>query len=311
MSIPTRPLGNTGIQVPVLGFGAATLGGAYGPVAMGEAGRAVQAAIGLGMGFFDTSPYYGGTESERVLGRCLAGIARDRYVLASKVGRYGERTFDFTAERVVASVDESLARLGTDHLDLLQCHDIEFWPLQRIIDETLPALQRLKRAGKVRAIGITGYPLKIFRTVLASVPLDVVLSYCHYTLLDDGLAAEARWLGRQGVGVLNASPLAMGLLSSKGPPPWHPADEAMRAACRRAAAHCAARGTDLGRVALQFALTLPGVASTFVGIGGESELTANLAAVGMPPDGELLAELRTILAPVHNQRWTSGLTENN
>ncbi|MBA3700748.1 MAG: aldo/keto reductase [Planctomycetes bacterium] len=308
--MPTRPLGNTGITVPILGFGAATLGGSYGPMALGEAERAVHAALAAGMNFFDTSPYYGRTESERALGHCLRGIDRNRYVLATKVGRYGDNEFDFTAARVTASVDESLARLGTDHLDLLQCHDIEFWPLQRIVDETLPALQRLKQSGKVRAIGITGYPLKIFRTVLAQAKVDVILSYCHHTLLDQTLAQEVPWLQQQGVGILNASPLSMGLLSSKGPPPWHPAPDGMRAACRAAVALCAEQGNDLGRLALQLALTLPGVASTFVGIGSVAELERNLAALDPLLDGELLDQVCTIIQPWHNHTWSSGLPAN-
>jgi len=311
MSLPTRPLGRTGITVPILGFGAATFGGSYGLMALSEAERSVHAALDLGMNFFDTSPYYGRGESERVLGNCLRGTPRNRYVLATKVGRYGDQEFDFTAARVTASVDESLARLGTDHLDLLQCHDIEFWPLQRIIDETLPALQRLKQSGKVRAIGITGYPLKIFRTVLAQAKVDTILSYCHHTLLDETLAGEASWLQQQGVAILNASPLSMGLLSSKGPPPWHPAPEGMKAACRAAADLCAARGADLGRLALHFSLTMPALASTFVGIGSAIELQANVAALSEPVDAALLGEIRALLAPWHNRTWVSGLAESS
>ena len=211
--IPTRLLGHTDICVPVLGFGAATLGGSYGPMALSESERAVHAALAADMNFFDTSPYYGNTESERVLGHCLREVARSSYILATKVGRYGEQTFNFAAERVTASVDESLARLGTDYVDLIQCHDIEFWALQRIVNETLPALVRMKKIGKVRAISITGQPIKVFRTVLAQAPVDSVVSYCHYTLLDDSLAGAVPRLQAQGVGILNASPLAMDLLS--------------------------------------------------------------------------------------------------
>lgn len=306
-----RPLGHTGIIVPLLGFGAATLGGSYGPIALSEAERAVHAALDAGMNFFDTSPYYGRTESERALGHCLRGVPRNRYIMATKVGRYGDKEFDFSAARVTASIDESLARLDTDHLDLLQCHDIEFWPLQRIIDETLPALQRLKQSGKVRAIGITGYPLKIFRTVLAQAKVDCILSYCHHTLLDDTLAGEVPLLQQQGVGILNASPLAMGLLSSKGPPPWHPAPQAMKDACRAAADLCIEAGGDLGHLALQVSLTLPSIASTFVGIGSLVELEANLRTVDQPIDTVLLKRVRGLLEPWRNQVWQSGLAENN
>ena len=311
MPLPRRALGNTGITVPILGFGAATLGGAYGPVDEADAPRAVRAAIDLGIDFFDTSPFYGKTRSESILGKCLAGIARERYVLASKVGRYGNREFDFSSARITASVDESLARLGCGHLDLIQCHDIEFWPLQRIIDETLPALCRLRDAGKVRAIGITGYPLKIFRIVLAQARVDVVLSYCHYALTDTTLAAELPWLHAQGVGVINASPLSMGLLTERGAPSWHPADAELRALCRRAWEHCRARGVDLADLALRFALANPDVASTFVGISSEAELRANLASADQPIDPLLLSEVQAILAPVKDRTWPSGIPENN
>lgn len=311
MTLPRRALGTTGLTVPILGFGAATLGGAYGPVDEADAPRAVRAAIDLGIDFFDTSPFYGKTRSESILGKCLAGIPRDRYLLATKVGRYGNREFDFTAARITASVDESLTRLGCGHIDLIQCHDIEFWPLQRIIDETLPALRRLKDAGKVRAIGITGYPLKIFRTVLAQARVDTVLSYCRYSLADTALAAELPWLHAQGVGVINASPLGMGLLTGNGPPSWHPADAELRATCHRAWEHCRTRGADLSGLALRFALANPDVASTFVGISSEAELRANLAAAEQPLDPVLLAEVQAILAPVRDRAWLSGLSENN
>ena len=311
MTLQRRALGLTGLTVPILGFGAATLGGAYGPVDEADAPRAVRAAIDLGINFFDTSPFYGKTRSENILGKCLSGIARERYVLATKVGRYGNREFDFTSARIIASVDESLARLGCGHIDLIQCHDIEFWPLQRIIDETLPALTKLRDAGKVRAIGITGYPLKIFRTVLAQARVDTVLSYCRYTLADTALAGELPWLHNQEVGVINASPLSMGLLTERGAPTWHPADVELRAVCRRAWEHCRARGVDLADLALRFALANPDVASTFVGISSEAELRANLKSAEQELDSVLLAEVQAILAPVQGRAWSSGLPENN
>ena len=119
------------------------------------------------------------------------------------------------------------------------------------------------------------------------------------------------WLQAQGVGILNASPLAMGLLSPKGPPSWHPAPAGMREACRQAATLCAERRTNLGTLALRFALTLPGVTSTFVGIGSVAELHANLATLADNNDESLMREVRAILAPWQNQTWSSGLTENN
>src|SRR4051812_27551035 len=104
----TRPLGETGLNVSMLGFGASPLGGVFGEVEDAEGVRAVHAAIDLGINLFDVAPYYGLTRAETALGNGLRGIPRDKFVLATKVGRYGPAEFDFTAERVLRSIDESL-----------------------------------------------------------------------------------------------------------------------------------------------------------------------------------------------------------
>ena len=181
-------LGRTGLKVPALSFGASSLGGAVHEVAVSEAIETVHAAMDLGFNFVDVSPYYSGTVAELILGRALRGIRRDRYCLATKVGRYAVDYFDFSAERVRRSVDESLSRLGLDYVDLIQCHDIEFGSLNQIVEETIPALQKLREQGKVRYIGITGLPLKVFEEVVRHSSVDTILSYCHYALNDTALA---------------------------------------------------------------------------------------------------------------------------
>src|SRR5262249_23412697 len=178
----TRPLGRTGFQLSILGFGASPLGGVFGAIDEAEGIRAVREALDFGINFIDVSPYYGKTRAEAALGLALKGVARERYVLATKVGRYGDREFDFSARRAAESLEESLRRLGVETIDLLQCHDIEFGSLRQVVEETLPALRRLRDQGKARFVGITGYPLRIFREVLAKTDVDTVLSYCHYTL---------------------------------------------------------------------------------------------------------------------------------
>jgi L-galactose dehydrogenase len=310
-TIPIHVLARSGLRLPALGFGAATLGGAYGTVDMSAARAAIAAGLAAGMHYFDTSPFYGKTRSESILGECLKGVPRDRYVMATKVGRYGTHDFDFSAARVRASVEESLQRLNCEYLDLIQCHDIEFCSLRQIINEAIPVLQELKKIGKVRAIGITGYPLKVFREVLAKTDIDTMLSYCRCNLLDQTLCAEMPWLAARRIDIINGSPLSMGLLSSKGPPPWHPAPAALRAGCQQAAALCAAAGEELGDLALQIAVAMPGVASTLVGISSAVEVERNLALMAKPIDQNLLKDVQAILAPHYNQPWQSGLPENN
>ncbi|EMS58824.1 putative oxidoreductase YajO [Triticum urartu] len=183
-------------------------------------------------GFGEGAGYSGGAVSESVLGDCLrfAGVPRDSFVVATKCGRYKEG-FNFSAARVTRSVDESLARLGLDYVDILHCHDIEFTNLDQIVNETIPALLKIKESGKARFIGITGLPLSIFTYVLDRVPpgsVDLVLSYCHYGINDTALVDLLPYLKSKGVGVISASPLAMGLLTDNGPPEWHPAPEQLK-----------------------------------------------------------------------------------
>lgn len=128
--------------------------------------------------------------------------------------------------------------------------------LLQIVNETLPALAALRDAGLVRHIGITGLPLKIYRSVLDRAPpgaVDVTLSYCHYCLNDRTLADFIPYLETKGVGVINASCLSMGLLTQGGPPPWHPAPAHVQQACAAAAKIAAADGFDLARLALMWA----------------------------------------------------------
>src|SRR5579872_2891155 len=170
-----RLLGETGLNVSVLSYGASPLGSVFRDIDEAEGIRTVHTALDLGINFIDVSPYYGLTRAETVLGRALASVPRDSYYLATKVGRYGADTFDFSAQRVTASVDESLTRLGIAYIDLIQCHDIEFGSLDQVVEETIRALWRLRKQGKVRFIGITGYPLKIFREVLSRTSVDTIL----------------------------------------------------------------------------------------------------------------------------------------
>jgi len=306
-----RVLGKTGFEVSVLGFGASPLGGVFGTIDEPEAIRAVHQAFDAGINFVDVSPYYGITTAETVLGKALAQVERERFVLSTKVGRYGHEEFDFSAERVTRSVDESLARLNIEHIDLILCHDVEFVDLKQIVEEAIPALRKVQERGKVRAIGISGLPLKIYREVLARTELDAILSYCHYTLNDDTLTGLIPDLKAKNVGVVNAAPLAMGILSGNPPPDWHPASAELKAACERAAEHCKSRGTDLATLAVQFAVANPDIATTLIGMGDTAQVAHNLAAVSKPMDRELLAEVAAILAPVHNQGWQVGRPENS
>ena len=299
------------MEVSVLTYGASSLGGFFGEITEGEGVQVVRTALDLGINYLDVAPFYGITKCESVLGKALRGVPRESYFLATKVGRYHWEDFDFSAKRVLDGIDDSLARLRTDYVDVIQCHDIEFTSSRQIVEETLPALERARDQGKVRFIGITAFPVKMFRAVLDRACVDTVLSYSHYVLNDTVLAEELPYLETKGVGVINGSPLNMGLLTEHGPQDWHPASPELRAAAAQAAAFCRARGKDIAKLALQFSAAHPHIHTTLVGGKNSEHLRRNAAWLEEPFDEDLLAQVLEIFAPVHNQTWTSGLPENN
>ena len=305
-----KPLGSTALSVSQLGFGASPLGNEFGEIDAAEGIRAVHAAIDNGINFFDTSPFYGRTVSELRLGEALHG-KRDQVVVSTKCGRYDFRGFDFSAARIRASIDESLTRLRTDHIDVWQAHDIEFGDLSQIIHETLPAMREIQKQGKVRYLGVTGYQLKMLCNVAAEFPVDVMLSYCRCNLLIDDLdQLLAPIAAAKGIGLINASPLHMGILSNTGAPPWHPAPKAVIDAGFEAAELCRSRGIDIAEVALQHCLAHPAISTTLVGMINVAQVEANVRAAAGTPDPQLILELRALLAPVHNVTWPSGKKEN-
>ena len=305
-----RKLGKTDLNLSLIGFGGAALGGVYGNIEPGEGVRAVHLAVDNGINFFDTSPYYGITLAETRLGEALAG-RRERVVLATKCGRYGFDQFDFSAKRVTASIDESLQRLQTDYIDLFQVHDVEFGDVQQILHETLPALRQLQKQGKARYIGITGFPPKLLRRMAEAIPVDSILTYCHYNLINTAMdGVLAGFTKEHGIGLINASGLCMGLLTESGPPDWHPAPQEVREAGKKAAEFCRARGADISKLALRFCLDHPIASSTLIGMSTTREVETSLELLRSPTDKELLAQVQAIFAPVFDYEWPSGRPEN-
>ena len=308
----TRRLGQTDLQLPILSFGASSLGQEFRSVKLDEALDSVRVALDCGLNFIDTSPFYGRGMSEVLLGIALRGIPRDSYTLCTKLGRYDLAHFDFSAKRVAESVDVSLHRLGTDHLDIILCHDIEFVPMQQIVDETIPALRKIQAAGKVRYIGFSGYPMKIFRFILDQTDVDCVLSYNQYTLQNTRFADEViPYLKAKGVGVMNAGPFSARLLTNAPLPAWLKEPEEVKAAARKAATHCESKGVDVAKLALQFCLANPDITTTVSGSANPNNIRNWAKWTAEPLDEELLREVQTIFAPVKNLGHKEGLPENN
>ncbi|MBR0224053.1 MAG: aldo/keto reductase [Bacteroidales bacterium] len=307
-----RELGKTGLRVSALSFGASSLGGVFHTIKESEAIEAVHTAVDGGINFIDVSPYYGHYKAETVLGKALKDIPRDKYYLSTKVGRYGKdgvNTWDYSARRAVESVYESMERLGIDHIDLINVHDIEFADLNQVAAETLPALVELREKGIVGHVGITDLQPENLQWVIEHVPagtVESILCFCHYCLNDDLLTEYFDWFEERGIGIINASPLSMGLLSSRGVPPWHPADRRLVEACARAAAHCSAKGYPIEKLAVQYSVSNRRIATTLFSSANPDNVKKNIENIQTPPDPELVREVRNIIGDQMRVRWKNS-----
>lgn len=308
----TRRLGRTDLELPVLSFGASSLGQEFRSVALDEALRSVHVALDCGLNFIDTSPFYGRGMSEVLLGIALRGVPRERFTLCTKLGRYDLGHFDFSAKRVAESIDVSLHRLGTDHLDIILCHDIEFVPMQQIVDETLPAIRKIQQQGKVRYVGFSGYPQKIFRFIAEQADVDCVLSYNQYTLQNTRFADETvPYLKSKGIGAMNAGPFSARLLTNAPLPKWLKEPENVKAAARQAAEFCAQHGVDIAQLAVQFSIEHPDIATTIAGSANPENIRKWAEWASQPLDHQLLKDVLKIFEPVKNIGHVEGLPQNN
>lgn len=251
-----RLLGNTGLKLSVIGLGGSGYGNVYGTYDEQAAIEGIKYGFECGINYIDTAPWYGQGVSELFLGKALSGIERCKYFIGTKVGRYEkdiQYMFDFSRNRVIKSAEESLRRLNLEYVDVLQIHDVEFAPsIDVLLNETLPALKTLQDRGLCRFIGITGYSISVIKEIIrnSEVNIDSILSYCRLTLNDSSLIPDLDYFDTMGVGVINASPLSMGLLAPNSIQPWHPASEEIRQACSKAVEFSKKRGVDISRIAL-------------------------------------------------------------
>ncbi len=311
-------LGKTGMKVSNISFGASSLGGVFRQISEEEAIKAVFTAIDNGINFIDVSPYYGHLKAEKVLGKALKQIPRDRYYLSTKVGRYGKdgvNLWDYSAKRVTESVYESMERLNIDYIDLINVHDIEFQAsmeggLQKVVDETLPALVALREKGVVGHVGITDLQPENLKWVIEHSEqgtVESILCFCHYSLNDDMLLDYLDFFESHGIGVVNASPLSMGLLSDRGTPEWHPAPQPLKDACRRAAEYCRLKDYPIEKLAMQFSTSLnPRIATTLFSSANPKNVLKNINYVSEPMDEQLVKDVQAIIGDQMRVRWKNS-----
>ena len=306
-------IGKTGMKVSNLSFGASSLGGVFHSIKENDGIEAVITAVENGINFIDVSPYYGHLKAENVLGKALKLIPRDKYYLSTKVGRYGKdgvNYWDYSAKRATESVYESMERLNVDYIDLINVHDIEFTDLQKVAEETLPALVELKKKGIVGHVGITDLQPENLKWVIEHSEegtVESVLNFCHYCLNDELLVDFLDFFEERGIGVINASPLSMGLLSERGAPDWHPAPEALKEACTRAAQYCKEKGYPIEKLAVQYSTSLnPRIATTLFSSANPQNVLKNIQFVNEPMDEQFVKEVKAIIGDQMGARWKNS-----
>lgn len=306
-------LGKTGLKVSNLGFGASSLGGVFRNIDEKEAIQAVFTAVENGINFIDVSPYYGHLKAETVLGKALKDIPRDKFILSTKVGRYGKdgvNTWDYSAKKAVESVYESMERLNVDYIDLINVHDVEFADQNQVAQETLPALVELREKGVAGHVGITDLQPENLTWLVENTPegtIESILNFCHYCLNDDLLTEYFDFFESRGIGIINASPLSMGLLSQRGTPDWHPATQELKDACAKAAEFCKNQGYPIEKLALQYSTgNNEHIATTLFSSANTANVLKNISYVSEPADPELVSKVREIIGDQMRVRWKNS-----
>ena len=305
------------MKISHLCFGASSLGSVFHETNETDSIKAVETAVEEGINFIDVSPYYGHYKAETVLGKALQRIPRDKYLLSTKVGRYGKdgvNTWDYSGKRATESVYESMERLHIDYIDLINVHDIEFQAalpggLQKVVDDTLPALVELKHKGIVGHIGITDLQLENLKWVIdhsEEGTVESILNFCHYCLNDDQLTDYTAYFEEKGIGIINASPLSMGLLTSRGVPDWHPAPKPLVEACAKAAQYCSDQGYPIERLAIQYAVSNPHIAGTLFSSANPENVRRNIAWANEEPDWELVKKVQDIIGNQKRVTWANS-----
>ena len=305
-------LGKTGYEISAISFGASSLGGVFHEINEQKAIEAVHGALELGINYIDVAPAYGGTKSETVLGQALKGVPRASYYLSTKVGKntepdgYGVDSFDYSRVGIRSSLDASAKRIGVDYFDIVHLHDIEYnnrvnteWAL----NEGIKTLLELKQEGRIGAVGIGMYPVDLWERVIEEGLIDVGLSHNLYCLNDTRLLPLLQKSRSKGIGLINASPFAAGLLTSRGAPGWHPATPEQRSIFNKAATYCSEKGVEIEKLAIQFSSQHPDLVTTMFSSSNPETVKRNIDWSSMPIDEELLAGVLKILAPVSNHNW--------
>jgi D-threo-aldose 1-dehydrogenase len=299
-----KEIGRTGLKIPGVGFGSASIGNLYSEVPETRAIETIQYALEKGICFFDTAPQYGAGLAEERIGLALHGVNRDEFIIETKIGRLimpdKQEVFDYSRDGVLRSLESSLKRMKIDYVDSLLIHDPDAGaPSTRyIIEETFPALATLKAEGVVKAIGIGINYWQMLLELLNSTEFDCFMLAGRYTLLEqtalDALASfQVKGVSVIGAGVYNSGILATGTRS--GLPPYYqykPAVSGVIERVRKLEAICDQFNVILPMAAIQFVAAHPAMTSLVIGLQTKQEIDATLAYFQQPIPDEFWLALR-------------------
>lgn len=313
----TRALGRGGLRVGPLGFGAAVIGNLYTAVDPDTANATVHAALDSGVRYFDTAPHYGLGLSEERLGAGIAGFDRSELIISTKVGRLlldnpqgahqrdpelfdvpasKRRVYDYSRDGLLRSLESSLARLGTDQVDILFVHDPDNH-YEAALDGAFPALAELRSQGVIRSYGAGMNSPGMLADFIRNTDLDVVMLAGRYTLLDQGAQAELlplceqRGVSMVAAGVFNSGLLARDRPASDATYDYAPAKQEIIARANRIADVCERHGVSLPEAAAQFPVNHPAVATVVLGARTADEVNRNATLFDRPVPLECWQEL--------------------
>lgn len=314
LNLTKRELGKSGIRVTEIGIGLWAIGGdEWGPVDDENSLEAIEAALQAGINFFDTADVYGMGHSEQLLGRAMKG-RREEFIVASKIGWVGfdhdagKSRYDST-EKLIAGVESNLERLGTDYLDVIQCH-IDFQGPN--LEYFLEGFQELQEQGKVRAYGVSTSDFDYLKTFNADG--NTATLQIDYSILNRTAEKEIfPYCQEEDIGVIVRGPLAMGILTGKFTPEtrfpegdfrrrWHENEDEYQIFLddleKVDRLRELADGRSLAQLAIQFVLAHPAVTTVIPGAKTDRQLEENVAAGKLPPlTEEELAHIAEIVPP--------------
>jgi D-threo-aldose 1-dehydrogenase len=276
-------VGKTELNVTRLGLGTAPIGNLYVPISESQAVEIIQYAYNQGLTLFDTAPLYGSGKSERFVGKALAGVPRDSFILSTKVGRLvqpdGSVIFDYSRDGIKRSIEASLERLQMDRIDILLIHDPDnHFP--QALDEAYPVLADLRSQGVIKALGAGMNQWQMEEQFARNADIDCFLLAGRYTLLEQTSLDFLQLCREKNIGIFLGGVYNSGILAT-GPKDgakynYADAPPAVLDRARKIKAVCDRHNVPLNVAAIQFPFAHPAVTAAVVGAQTAQEVANNI-----------------------------------